>query len=149
MSERVLLRNKWMPPLGTQKFGFFFSLQQALLLTLWTQGGKGLWRHVCTRPELLAAWWSLKKWWPDSFPIPNCQVWVLCGNGECSSLIPAFLLVSLCGWKNSQERQWFKFSYVLKKQSEAICLSDAVNVQFYVWCWCAFLSRHRYLHRFS
>lgn len=149
MSKRLLLRNEWMPPLGTQKFGFIYLFSPAACSAVAAEDAvlEGtVETSVCSGLSSLLLGNHLKMM---TQLFSNCQVWVLCGNGECSSLIPAFLLVSLCGWKNGQECKWFKFSYVLEKQNEAIYLSDAVNIQFYVWCPHEFFSQYRYLHSFS
>lgn len=52
--------------------------------------------YLCSAwvPHCLAITWKMMT---PIFAI--CQVWVLCGQEECGSLIRAFLLVSLCGWK--------------------------------------------------
>lgn len=65
-----------MPPLSTQKFGFF-TCRQALWSTPQAQGLEGMVEAViCTQTEFLTAWQSFKKWWPKSLPFAKCEYFV-------------------------------------------------------------------------
>lgn len=110
-----------MPPLGTQKFGFF-PLQTGSVVDATGAGLEGIVEAViCAGPELLTAWQSFKKWWPKSLPFAKCEYFVAKRNAALwflhSSPFPCV------GGKKGQECEWYKISYVLKKPKEAVYLS--------------------------
>lgn len=65
-----------MPPLSTQKFGFFYLQTGSVVDATGTGLERMLEAVICAQPEFLTAWQSFKKWWPKSLPFTECEYFV-------------------------------------------------------------------------